>query len=203
MDNPLVAALALSSLVLGIAAIALLIYLALPHRRRKASAAKHEKNTKPRDTSASDNRQAQESEEGDSGKTDKRPAKGKKYSLFVIFSNPDEATDQRLAEWLKEKGATFDPVKKVFHIDGEQPSNPITIANAFPPGDMPDLLRGEVHEPIRGISLLVKPPLRKRRNQQMVVYVDLAKEMGKMFEGDMLDGDRQPATEETYARIIG
>ncbi|MCL7929222.1 hypothetical protein [Halomonas llamarensis] len=48
---------------------------------------------------------------------------------------------------------------------------------------------------------LVKPPLRKRRNQQMVVYVELAKEMGDIFEDDMLDGD--PASEETYAHIIG
>lgn len=200
MDNPLVAALALSSLVLGIAAIALLVYIAMPSRRRKAPAAGHEKTTAPRKTPASDSAPTQE---GDSSNAAKRPPKGKQHSLFVIFSQPDEATDQRLAEWLKEKHATFDPVKKVFHIDGEQPSNPITIANAFPPGDMPDLINGEVHQPIKGISLLVKPPLRKRRNQQMVVYVELAKEMGEIFEGDMLDGDREPANEKTYARIIG
>lgn len=202
MDNSLVAALALASLVLGIAAIALLVYMAMPSRRsrRKAAAADRDKTAAPRKTPASDSAPSQE---GDSSKAAKRPPKGKQHSLFVIFSQPDEATDQRLAEWLKEKQATFDPVKKVFHIDGEQPSNPITIANAFPPGEMPDLISGEVHQPIKGISLLVKPPLRKRRNQQMVVYVELAKEMGEIFEGDMLDGDREPANEKTYARIIG
>jgi FtsZ-interacting cell division protein ZipA len=202
MDNPLVAALALTSLVLGVAAIALLVYMATPsrRRRRKESTSNHEETAAPHKTPAAESAPVQE---GDSSKAAKRPAKGKQHSLFVIFSQPDEATDQRLAEWLKEKQATFDPVKKVFHIAGEQPSNPITIANAFPPGDMPDLINGEVHQPIKGISLLVKPPLRKRRNQQMVVYVALAKEMGEIFEGDMLDGDRDPATEETYAHIIG
>lgn len=68
---------------------------------------------------------------------------------------------------------------------------------------MPDLLRDETHDPIKGISLLVKPPLRKRRNQQMHVYVALAKEMQTLFTGDMLDADREPATDITFERIIG
>ena len=133
----------------------------------------------------------------------KRTGKVKQHSLFVIFNQPDVTTDERLTEWLRGKGAHYDAIKKVFLIDGQQASNPITVANAFPPGEMPDLLRGETHEPIRGVSLLVKPPLHKRRNQQMHVYVELAKEMNETFSGDMLDADREPATEATYAQIIG
>lgn len=200
MDNPLVTALAISSLVLGIAAVMLLIYMARPNKRRDTS---DDQDTAAKPTTPISDTAPAHASESDNDNAAKRPPKGKQHSLFVIFASPDEATDQRLAAWLKEKEATFDPVKKVFHIEGQQPSNPITVANAFPPGDMPDLISGEVHEPIKGISLLVKPPLRKRRNQQMVVYVELAKEMGEIFEGKMLDGDREPATDDTYARIIG
>lgn len=199
MDNSLVIALAAGSVLLGLAAVAVLIVMATRGSGEKDD--QHSQDTldkqisRPRATGSQP-----ETGTNDSSKT---PAKGKQHSLFVIFAHPDEATDQRLAEWLKGKQARFDPIKKVFHIDGVQPSNPITIANAFPPGEMPDLLSGEVHQPIRGISLLVKPPLHKRRNKQMIAYVDIAKEIGELFDGDMLDANRDPASDETYIKIIG
>ncbi|WP_235937177.1 cell division protein ZipA C-terminal FtsZ-binding domain-containing protein [Vreelandella azerica] len=37
----------------------------------------------------------------------------------------------------------------------------------------------------------------------MIAYVDIAKEIGELFEGDMLDANREPASDETYRRIIG
>jgi hypothetical protein len=37
----------------------------------------------------------------------------------------------------------------------------------------------------------------------MHVYVELAKEMNETFSGKMLDADREPASESTYAQIIG
>lgn len=200
MDNALVTVLALSSFLLGLTAVALLIYMvARSHARKKDKGKQQTPLSRPHSPAV--DRRAPAPEVHD--ETTKQPSKGSQHSLFVIFSQPSEVTDQRLTEWLKDKNASFDPIKKVFHIDGVQPSSPITIANAFPPGEMPDLLRGEVHQPIRGISLLVKPPLRKRRNQQMIAYVDIAKEISTLFDGDMLDADRAPASETTYARIIG
>lgn len=199
MDNSLVIALAACSVLLGLAAVAVLIIMAT-----RGSGDKDEQHSQDAlDQQDSQSGAAATLSEAETDDGDKTPAKNKQYSLFVIFSHPDEATDQHLAEWLKDKQARFDPIKKVFHIDGVQPSNPITIANAFPPGEMPDLLRGEVHQPIRGISLLVKPPLHKRRNKQMIAYVEIAKEIGELFEGDMLDANREPASDETYRRIIG
>ncbi|MGS2742149.1 cell division protein ZipA C-terminal FtsZ-binding domain-containing protein [Halomonas sp. LS-001] len=197
MDNSLVTVLAFSSFLLGLVAVALLIYLvARSHARKKDKGKEQAPSSKP----PVDNH-APAPETHDEAK--KLTPKVSQHSLFVIFSQPSEATDQRLTEWLNDKQASFDPIKKVFHIDGVQPSSPITIANAFPPGEMPDLLRGDVHQPIRGISLLVKPPLRKRRNQQMIAYVDIAKEINALFDGNMLDADRAPASEATYERIIG
>ncbi|MGY4879053.1 cell division protein ZipA C-terminal FtsZ-binding domain-containing protein [Vreelandella aquamarina] len=197
MDNSLVTVLAVSSFLLGLAAVALLIYMVARNHASKKD--KGKKPAVPSSTPAEKRAPAPDAHD----EAQKQPPKGSQHSLFVIFSQPSEVTDQRLTEWLKDKNASFDPIKKVFHIDGVQPSSPITIANAFPPGEMPDLLRGDVHQPIRGISLLVKPPLRKRRNQQMIAYVDIAKEISALFDGDMLDADRAPATEATYERIIG
>lgn len=199
MDNSLVTVLAVSSFLLGLAAVALLIYMVARSRASKKDKDKKQAPSSTPPSPAQSRAPAPEARE----ESKKQLPKGSQHSLFVIFSQPSEVTDQRLTEWLKDKKASFDPIKKVFHIDGVQPSSPITIANAFPPGEMPDLLRGEVHQPIRGISLLVKPPLRKRRNQQMIAYVDIAKEISALFDGDMLDADRAPATEATYQRIIG
>ncbi|XUO82904.1 cell division protein ZipA C-terminal FtsZ-binding domain-containing protein [Halomonas sp. KM007] len=188
--------LAFASLLLGVVAALIFIYVVMPKRRRA-----REKAVEPTPAVAKDTTPPP-AEEPPPPST-KRTGKVKQHSLFVIFNQPDASTDARLTEWLREKGAHYDAIKKVFLIDGQQPSNPVTVANAFPPGEMPDLLRGETHEPIRGVSLLVKPPLHKRRNQQMHVYVELAKEMNETFSGDMLDADREPASESTYAQIIG
>lgn len=197
--TPLIELLAIGSIVLALTALALFIYVMRRQRRQRPGDATAPTMERANTTANS----PPPAEEASSSASAKRSNKVAQHSLFVIFSHPDEQTDQQLAEWLREKQATFDPIKKVFHIAGEQPSNPVTIANAFPPGDMPDLLRNETHDPIKGISLLVKPPLRKRRNHQMHVYVALAKEMQTLFTGDMLDGDRKPATDTTFERIIG
>ena len=191
--------LAFASLLLGVLAVVIFAYVVVPKRRRaKAKAEEAEAKTEA-PVVAPTPPPAEEPPPAPA----KRTGKVKQHSLFVIFNQPDVTTDERLTEWLRGKSAHYDAIKKVFLIDGQQASNPITVANAFPPGEMPDLLRGETHEPIRGVSLLVKPPLHKRRNQQMHVYVELAKEMNETFSGKMLDADREPASESTYAQIIG
>lgn len=189
------------SLLLGVIAAFIFVYIIMPKRRRaKAKAATP---PTPPVTKTSSTPAPPTEAPSASASASKTSSKTKQHALFVIFAHPDMTTDERLTEWLRGKSAHYDALKKVFLIDGQQPSNPITVANAFPPGEMPDLLRGETHQPIQGISLLVKPPLRKRRNQQMHVYVELAKEMQALFSGEMLDAEREPATDVTYQRIIG
>ncbi|WP_235937178.1 hypothetical protein [Vreelandella azerica] len=130
MDNSLVIALAACSVLLGLAAVAVLIVMAT-----RGSSDKDEQHSQDAlDTQTTKSGAIDSPSETETGGSNKTRAKGKQHSLFVIFAHPDEATDQRLTEWLEDKQARFDPIKKVFHIDGVQPSNPITIANAFPPG---------------------------------------------------------------------
>lgn len=186
------------SLLLGVIAALIFVYIIMPKRRRANARA-----ATPPPPPVAKTSSTPTPPEAPSASAIKTSSKSKQHALFVIFAHPDMTTDERLTEWLKGKSARYDALKKVFLIDGQQPSNPVTVANAFPPGEMPDLLRGETHKPIQGISLLVKPPLRKRRNQQMHVYVELAKEMQALFSGEMLDAEREPATDATYQRIIG
>ncbi|OJA05775.1 cell division protein ZipA C-terminal FtsZ-binding domain-containing protein [Halomonas sp. QHL1] len=190
--------LAFASLVLGAMATAIFIYIIVPWRRRRRAEKAEAATPRPVQTGNSDKEQ-----EPEPPVSSKKTKNVKQHSLFIIFDQPSEDSDERLTHWLREKGARYDALKKILLIDGQQPSNPVTVANAFPPGEMPDLLRGETHEPIRGISLLVKPPLRKRRNQQMHVYVELAKEMQTLFSGKMLDAERESTTDDTFERIIG
>ncbi|MEA2117726.1 cell division protein ZipA C-terminal FtsZ-binding domain-containing protein [Halovibrio sp. HP20-50] len=190
--------LAFASLVLAAMATAIFIYVIVPWRRRRRAA--KAKAAAPRPVNVDSSEEAQEP---DTHAPSKQNKKVKQHSLFIIFDQPSKDSDERLTQWLREKDAHYDALKKIFLIDGQQPSNPVTIANAFPPGEMPDLLRGENHDPIKGISLLVKPPLRKRRNQQMHVYVELAKEMQTVFRGKMLNEQREPATDSNFEKIIG
>lgn len=126
------------------------------------------------------------------------------HSLFVIFPAPDSETRQAIVVWLRRIEARYDSVLEVYSVPGQQPANPIKVANAFPPGTLPDLLVGQGSDDfqLRGLSLLVKPPLRRSRNQQMHVFIELAREL-EALGGEVLDADRQPATEQTYERILG
>lgn len=187
--------LAFISLVLGALAAAIFIYVIVPWRRRRREAKARAAKPTPVKVDSP--------EEPEPSKPAKPSKTVKQHSLFIIFDEPSEHSDERLTEWLREKGAHYDVLKKVFLVNGQQPANPITIANAFLPGELPDLFREATSERIKGISLIVKPPLRKRRNQQMFVFVDLAKEASTIFNANVLDTSHQEATEETYAQIIG
>ncbi|MCC5903403.1 MAG: hypothetical protein JJT87_15935 [Halomonas sp.] len=188
--------LAFASLILGAMATTIFIYVIVPWQKRrraakaKAAAPKAIKVDHP-------------PEQPEPSTPIKRTSNVKQHSLFIIFDQPSKSSDERLTEWLREKNAHYDPLKKIYLIDGEQPANPITIANAFLPGELPDLFRDEHgSETIKGISLIVKPPLRKRRNQQMVIFVELAKEAATLFNANVLDTKHQSATAETYAQIV-
>lgn len=186
------------SLLLGLIAAALFIYFMLSQRRKRSE----KKPPSVTETKQSAPAPPPEPTSVPAASAREPQKTHKLHSLFVIFANPSPETTQQLTDWLRQVEAIYDPVTKVYHVPGKQPSNPVTIANAFLPGEMPDLYRDANHE-VKGISLLVKPPLHKRRNQQMIVFVDIAKQAAEIFQGELLDGDREPATEATYQRIIG
>lgn len=199
MENTSLATLlALGSMLLGCVALALFVFIVRPIRQRKKAQAALKKQSQEK-VAVSD-----VPEPAPTPASAKPAAKVSQHSLFIIFAEPGQATEQTLTQWLKQINADYDPLKKIFLVAGQQPANPITIANAFLPGELPDLFRDEsADDPIKGISLIVKPPLRKRRNQQMIAFVAIAKEAAALFNADVLDTQHQSATEETYQQIIG
>ncbi|WP_018917039.1 cell division protein ZipA C-terminal FtsZ-binding domain-containing protein [Vreelandella zhanjiangensis] len=199
MENTSLATLlALGSMLLGCVALALFVFIVRPIRQRKKAQAVLKKQSQEK-VAVSD-----VPEPAPAPVHAKPAAKVSQHSLFIIFAEPGQVTEQTLTQWLKQINADYDPLKKIFLVAGQQPANPITIANAFLPGELPDLFRDEsADDPIKGISLIVKPPLRKRRNQQMIAFVAIAKEAAALFNADVLDTQHQSATEETYQQIIG
>ena len=199
MENTSLATLlALGSMLLGCVALALFVFIVRPIRQRKTAQAALKKQSQEKAT-------VSDAPEPAPAPAHAKPAaKVSQHSLFIIFAEAGQATEQTLTQWLKQINADYDPLKKVFLVAGQQPANPITIANAFLPGELPDLFRDEsADDAIKGISLIVKPPLHKRRNQQMIAFVAIAKEAAALFNADVLDTQHQSATEETYQQIIG
>ncbi|MBP5979894.1 MAG: hypothetical protein KA748_06785 [Halomonas sp.] len=203
MENTSLATiLALGSMLLGCIALALFVFIVRPIRQRKTAQAALKKQFQEK--AAVSNVPEPALALATVPSHTKPVAKVSQHSLFIIFAEPGQATEQTLTQWLKQTNADYDPLKKVFLVAGQQPANPITIANAFLPGELPDLFRDEsADDAIKGISLIVRPALHKRRNQQMIAFVAIAKEAAALFNADVLDTQHQSATEETYQQIIG
>lgn len=180
----------------GLTAMGMAVYMFRAQRKRHDSL-----DDEDSDTPAGEDERA---ESASSHMASKRQQANKAHSLFVIFPTPDADQKQAVIDWLRTVEARYDHGLEVYTVAGKTPPNPVKIANAFLPGTLPDLLAGKGSEDfeLRGLSLLVKPPLRRRRNEQMHVFVGLAKELEAMG-GEVLDGNREPATDETYATIIG
>ena len=118
--------LAFASLLLGVVAALIFIYVVMPKRRRA-----REKAVEPNPAVAKDTTPPP-AEEPPPPPSTKRTGKVKQHSLFVIFNQPDASTDARLTEWLREKGAHYDAIKKVFLIDGQQPSEKTSLRRLSP-----------------------------------------------------------------------
>ncbi|WP_302139193.1 cell division protein ZipA C-terminal FtsZ-binding domain-containing protein [Halomonas alkalicola] len=202
MFDSLPAVLGVVALLGSLAAAGLALYLAVAFLRPQRAARSAEPDVKPRPEPT--NESTQDSAPSRDGGGPRRAQAVTAHSLFVIFPEPTSETQADVVAWLRKVEARYDSVFEVFNVAGEQPANPIKVANAFPPGTLPDLLVGQGSDgfQLRGLSLLVKPPLRRSRNQQMHVFVALAREL-EALGGEVLDADRQPATEQTYERILG
>ncbi|GAA3894583.1 hypothetical protein GCM10022228_02190 [Halomonas cibimaris] len=114
---PLAEILALVSLTLGLTAAAIFSGIALSRRRKQAADSSPPAPKSAAGEPASPHAEAQKPAE--------RRQNPRQHSLFLIFTQPGRATDQRLIDWLKEKNATYDPLTQVFHIKGNHPANPV------------------------------------------------------------------------------
>ncbi|WP_417422298.1 hypothetical protein [Halomonas sp.] len=127
------------------------------------------------------------------------------YSLFVIFDQPDVTLNQKIHALLQAWEARYDASLQLYIASGVTPQNPIRIANAYPPGDMPaDEVFLEETNVLGGVSLIVEKPKRKRGfdKVQLGKLVELSEEFAALG-GSILDEERQPASRKTFKNITG
>jgi hypothetical protein len=204
MPAPSVAiVLAVLAAVLVVIAL-ILLYLSLG-KRRKAEARRlaEEAERDAKDQGWSDRRQLRERSSGQGvtrgvREIKKKPVieKSQRY-LFVMFDEPGPETNRALGELLKRTNAFFEADVGVYHLPRGPEGYPLTVANAFSPGTLPPLHKSGEHEPVKGISVLIKFLHAKRiahRPETLINFVHAAAALG----GHVLDFDRKPVTEETF-----
>ncbi|NLC22103.1 MAG: hypothetical protein GX771_09385, partial [Halomonadaceae bacterium] len=174
VESTLALILILVAAAAGLTAMGMAVYMFRAQRKRHDSL-----DDEDSDTPAGED---EEAESASPHMASNRQQSPKAHSLFVIFPTPDADQKQAVIEWLRTVEARYDHGLEVYTVAGKTPPNPVKIANAFLPGTLPDLLTGQGSDDfeLRGLSLLVKPPLRRRRNEQMHVFVGLAKELEAM-----------------------
>lgn len=125
------------------------------------------------------------------------------HALFVMFDQPDTALNKKLQVILQKWEAHYDETLKVYVVPGVTPQNPLRVANAYPPGEMPpagSFLQTE--HLISGVSVILKKPQRKRGfdKVQLKKLIEFSQELAALG-GSILDVDRQPATRNTFQAI--
>ncbi|MGE6608786.1 hypothetical protein ACQKE4_20120 [Halomonas sp. NPDC076908] len=125
------------------------------------------------------------------------------HVLFVMFDQPDTALNKKLQVSLQKWEAHYDEVLKVYVVPGVTPQNPMRVANAYPPGEMPppaSFLQTE--QLVSGVSVILKKPQRKRGfdKVQLKKLIEFSRELAALG-GSILDVDRQPSTPETFKVI--
>lgn len=127
------------------------------------------------------------------------------YALFVIFDQPGPALNQKIHALLQTWEARYDASLQLYIASGVTPQNPIRIANAYPPGNMPaEEVFLEEANVVGGVSLIVEKPKRKRGfdKVQLGKLVELSEEFAALG-GSILDEERQPASRKTFKNITG
>ncbi|MCS2608335.1 hypothetical protein [Halomonas dongshanensis] len=127
------------------------------------------------------------------------------HALFVIFETPSAGINQQLYALLKAWEGHFDEAHRLYVISGATPQNPIKIAHAYPPGEMPgpEAFTDDASF-LSGVSLMVKRPKRKRGfdKVQLAKLVELSQAIAA-FGGSVLDEQRKPVTRKALKAITG
>ncbi|SNY98605.1 hypothetical protein SAMN04488142_3227 [Halomonas sp. hl-4] len=125
------------------------------------------------------------------------------HVLFVMYSQPNIAINKKLQLCLQNWEAHYDADLKVYIVPGVTPQNPLRIANAYPPGEMPSLEAFQQTENlISGVSVILEKPKRKRgfdkvQLEKLIIFTQQLAALG----GEILDAQRQVATLKTFNAI--
>ncbi|MFP4602064.1 MAG: hypothetical protein ACLFNA_03965 [Halochromatium sp.] len=125
--------------------------------------------------------------------------KSQRY-LFVVFDEPGPAANQALGHILSDVRAFYEAGLGIYHVPPGPEGYPLTVANASSPGMLPPLHLGGDHPPVQGVSILIKfinSRSVSRSPETLINFTHRVAEIG----GRILDVERKPVTEETFAEL--
>ena len=127
--------------------------------------------------------------------------KSQRY-LFVVFDEPGPEANRALGQLLSDVKAFYEAGLGIYHVPPGHEGYPLTVANASSPGTLPPLHLGGDHPPVQGVSILIKfinSRTVSRSPETLINFTQRVAEIG----GRILDVERNPVTEETFAELRG
>jgi hypothetical protein len=127
--------------------------------------------------------------------------KSQRY-LFVIFDHPGPETNRALGQLLKDVKAFYEAELGIYHIPPGHEGYPLTVANASSPGILPPLHQEGEHDPVHGVSILIKFINSRLVSNSPETLIQFTQSVAKIG-GRILDFERKPVTEKTFAELRG
>lgn len=127
--------------------------------------------------------------------------KSQRY-LFVVFDEPGLEANRALGQLLSDVKAFYEAGLGIYHVPPGPEGYPLTVANASSPGKLPPLHLSGDHPPVQGVSILIKfinSRSVSRSPETLISFTHRVAEIG----GRILDVERKPVTEETFAELRG
>jgi hypothetical protein len=193
--------LALAAFLLGV--ITLVVFYVVVNRERKTNS---DQIAADRALSARPDAASSTPSQPRSGSHRQHKKKGIERSqryLFVVFDEPGPAANRALGQLLSEVKAFYEAGLGIYHVPPGPEGYPLTVANASSPGKLPPLhLGGDEHPPVQGVSILIKfinSRSVSRNPETLIAFTYRVAEIG----GRILDVERKPVTEETFAELRG
>lgn len=200
MNEPNLAVfLALTAFGLGV--VSLIVFYVVVIRERDTTQNKVVADLRPRSQGDAPSTQSPRRPSARKSSKKKGIEKSQRY-LFVVFDEPGPEANRALGQLLSNVKAFYEAGLGIYHVPPGPEGYPLTVANASSPGKLPPLHLGGDHPPVQGVSILIKfinSRSVSRSPETLIAFTQQVAGIG----GRILDVNRNPVTEETFAELRG
>lgn len=136
-----------------------------------------------------------------SNRKDAKPKKKTEQCLFVVFDEPSHEINAALGALLAERNAFYEADLGAFHLPPGPQGYPLMVANATSPGLLPPIHKEGEHEPVKGISILIRfLNARKvsRHPDDLIAFTHTVADLGA---SRILDAEQKPITQGKLAEM--